>query len=80
MAREGEQAALKIAALIQIIGKAGLVTNPPREIGFLRGYFEKSVSLMLAQNGGRLPIPVPGPAPAAPVAAAPVPEGAAAAT
>lgn len=75
MARDGEQAALKIAALIQIIGKAGLVTNPPREIGFLRGYFEKSVSLMLAQNGGRLPIPVPGPAPAAPApeAAAPAP-------
>ncbi len=73
LARDGEQAALKIAGLIQIIGKAGLVTNPPSEIGFLRGYFEKAVSLMLAQNNGRLPIPVPGGAPNAP---APAPEAA----
>jgi hypothetical protein len=69
LARDGEQAALKIAAVIQIIGKAGLVTNPPSEIGFLRGHFEKAISLLLAQNGGRLPIPVPG-APAGSSAAA----------
>jgi hypothetical protein len=65
LAREGEQAALKLAALIQVIGNAGLVTNPPSEIGFLRGHFEKAISLLLAQNGGRLPIPVAGAAPGA---------------
>jgi hypothetical protein len=63
LARDGEQAALKLAALIQVIGSAGLVTNPPSEIGFLRGHFEKAISLLLAQNGGKLPIPVAGAAP-----------------
>ena len=58
LAREGEQRALEVAAVIQAIASAGLVTNPPRDIPFLRSFFEKAVALMIAQGGGRLRIPV----------------------
>lgn len=63
--REGEDKALQIAALTKVISEAGLITNPPREIPFLRGYFEKAVSLLALQNQGRIRIPVPAGAPAA---------------
>jgi hypothetical protein len=56
--REGEGKALQISALTKVISEAGLITNPPREIPFLRGYFEKAVSLLALQNQGRLRIPV----------------------
>jgi hypothetical protein len=57
--REGEETALQIAALAKVAAEAGLITNPPREIPFLRGYFEKAVSLLAMQNQGRIRIPVP---------------------
>jgi hypothetical protein len=57
--REGEEKALQIAALAKVAAEAGLITNPPREIPFLRGYFEKAVSLLAMQNQGRIRIPVP---------------------
>jgi hypothetical protein len=57
--REGEARALQLAALTKVVSEAGLITNPPHEIPFLRGYFEKAVSLMAMQNQGRLRIPVP---------------------
>jgi hypothetical protein len=63
--REGEEKALQIAALNKVISEAGLITNPPREIPFLRGYFEKAISLLALQNQGRIRIPIPPPAPAA---------------
>ncbi|HKY39512.1 MAG TPA: hypothetical protein VJN18_26415 [Polyangiaceae bacterium] len=59
--RDGEAKALQISALTKVISEAGLITNPPREIPFLRGYFEKAVSLLALQNQGRLRIPVPPP-------------------
>jgi hypothetical protein len=59
--REGEEKALQIAGLAKVISEAGLITNPPHEIPFLRGYFEKAVSLLALQNQGRLRIPVPPP-------------------
>lgn len=59
LAREGEDAALQIAALGKVVAEAGLITNPPRDIPFLRGYFEKAVSLLALQNQGRIRIPVP---------------------
>ncbi|HVY26913.1 MAG TPA: hypothetical protein VHB79_10185 [Polyangiaceae bacterium] len=65
--REGEEKALQIAALAKVASEAGLITNPPREIPFLRGYFEKAVSVLAMQNQGRIRIPVP------PQAAAPTP-------
>jgi hypothetical protein len=62
--REGEEIGLQLAALAKVSAEAGLITNPPHEIPFLRGYFEKAVSLLAMQNQGRLRIPVP-PRPAA---------------
>ncbi len=59
LAREGEATALQIAALAKVVEEAGLITNPPHEIPFLRGYFEKAVSLLAMQNQGRIRIPVP---------------------
>lgn len=65
LAREGEATALQIAALAKVVEEAGLITNPPHEIPFLRGYFEKAVSLLAMQNQGRIRIPVPPRAPEA---------------
>lgn len=59
VAREGESVGLKLAATIQCIESAGLVTDPPRDIPFLRAFFEKAVQLLMARNGGRLNIPIP---------------------
>lgn len=59
LSREGEEKALQISALAKVAAEAGLITNPPREIPFLRGYFEKAVSLLAMQNQGRIRIPVP---------------------
>ena len=59
--REGEEKALQIAALATVAAEAGLITNPPRDVPFLRGYFEKAVSLMAMQNQGRIRIPIPKP-------------------
>lgn len=63
LARDGEAQALQVAALAKVVGEAGLITNPPRDIPFLRGYFEKAVSLLAMQNQGRIRIPVPPRAP-----------------
>jgi hypothetical protein len=58
-AREGESTALKLAATIQVVQKCGLVTDPPQDVPFLRAFFEKAISVMMAQSGGKLDIPVP---------------------
>lgn len=81
LAREGEQRALEVAATITSIQHRGLITDAPHELGFLKGFFEKAVSLMLAQGGGSLRIPVPNrppaeaPAPADAPPDAPTPTG-----
>lgn len=59
LAREGEHRALQIAATIKVIEKCGLVTDPPRDVPFLRAFFDKAISVMAAQGGGKLRIPVP---------------------
>jgi hypothetical protein len=59
LAREGEQRALEVVAAMKMIEKCGLVTDPPRDVPFLKAFFDKAVALMLAQGGGRLRIPVP---------------------
>lgn len=59
LGREGETRALEVAATMKVIESAGLITDPPRDIPFLRGFFEKAVSLLLAQGGGKLRVPVP---------------------
>lgn len=76
LAREGESRALEISAVIKVVEKCGLVTNPPRDVPFLRAFFDKAVALMLAQGGGRLRIPMP---PGAIAKDATVPSGGAAA-
>ncbi|MBE7479378.1 MAG: hypothetical protein HS104_05250 [Polyangiaceae bacterium] len=69
LAREGEQKALEVAATISCIESRGILSDAPHEVGFLKGFFEKAVSLLLAQGGGSLRIPVrakpaePAPAP-----------------
>ena len=56
--RAGEQPALEVVAAIKAIRAAGLITNPPHEVAFLRAFFDKAVGLMVAQGGGQLRIPV----------------------
>lgn len=72
LAREGEQKALEVAATISCIESRGILTDAPHEVGFLKGFFEKAVSLLLAQGGGSLRIPVRG-KPAEPAAPEPAP-------
>ena len=59
LAREGEQKALDVVAAMKMTEKAGLITDPPHEVPFLRAFFEKAVSIMVAQGKGALRIPIP---------------------
>jgi hypothetical protein len=69
LSREGEVRTLDVVATMKNISNAGLITNPPHEIGFLRAFFDKAISALAYQDGGRLRIPMaPGSAPDAAVA------------
>ena len=59
LAREGETKALEVVACTKVIARAGLITDPPHEVGFLRGFFEKGMSALIAQSGGNLRLPIP---------------------
>lgn len=59
--RLGELAGLQVAAVIHVIQGAGLITNPPSDVKFLTGYFDKALALLAAQQGGQLRIPIPRP-------------------
>ncbi len=59
LARQGELAALQVAGVIQVIQGAGLITNPPSDVKFLTGYFDKALALLAARQGGQLRIPIP---------------------
>lgn len=63
LSQHGEGEAMKVAATIQVIRSCGLVTNPPRDVPFLRAFFEKAIALASMQQGGQLKIPVPSRAP-----------------
>jgi hypothetical protein len=65
ISRLGELAGLQVAAVIHVIQGAGLITNPPSDVKFLTGYFDKALALLAAQQGGQLRIPIPRPANAA---------------
>jgi hypothetical protein len=56
--REGETRALEVAAVMKLVGQAGLITDPPHEVPFLRAFFEKAISILAAQGQGKLRIPV----------------------
>lgn len=62
--REGHNATVEVVAAMQVIAECGLITNPPHEVGFLRGFFDKAVAVLLAQGQGSLRIPVRQVAPA----------------
>jgi hypothetical protein len=68
LSREGRSVAVAVIAAMRAIGDCGLITNPPHEVGFLRGFFDKAIAVLLAQGQGSLRIPVQNPAaaPAAP--------------
>ena len=78
LARLGEHAGLQVAAVIHVIRGAGLITNPPSDVKFLTGYFDKALAILAAQQGGQLRIPIPRPAGAASPAEGAPAEGAAA--
>lgn len=59
LAREGESMALRVSAVMQCIKDAGLITDPPSEIPFLKAFFDKAVAYMLAEGKGSLRIPIP---------------------
>ena len=59
LSREGEVRTLEVVATMKNIRDAGLITNPPHEVGFLRAFFDKAVSALAYQDGGRLRIPIP---------------------
>src|SRR5687768_16562240 len=64
LARLGEDAARQLNAVIQTIRAAGLITNPPSDVGFLSAFFDKGMAVIAAQQGGRLRVPIPAPLPA----------------
>src|SRR3954471_752684 len=59
LSREGEVRTLEVVATMKNIRAAGLITNPPHEVGFLRAFFDKAISAMAYQDGGRSRIPIP---------------------
>jgi hypothetical protein len=58
LSREGEAAALEVLATMRVITDAGLITNPPHQIAFLRAFFDKAIAVLLSQGQGNLQIPV----------------------
>lgn len=61
LATQGELRALEVVATIRRIEAAGLITDPPHEVPFLRLYFEKGLMALASQGGGKLQVPVPQP-------------------
>lgn len=59
----GELRALEVVAAMRSIESAGLITDPPHEVPFLRSFFEKALMAMAYQSGGRLRVPRPEAAP-----------------
>jgi hypothetical protein len=72
LARAGKERAADTIAVAQATVAAGLITSPPHEIPFLRGFFQKALAILAQRSGGQLSIPVP----VAPGGEAPPPPGA----
>ncbi len=58
LSRAGEQTALEVVATMKAVEQCGLITDPPHEVPFLRGFFDKAVAYLVAQGKGSLRIPV----------------------
>ncbi|HEU4410532.1 MAG TPA: hypothetical protein VFS43_35080 [Polyangiaceae bacterium] len=61
--RLGPARARDALAVREAVLRAGLITEPPRDIPFLRFFFDKAVMLMASRTGGQLRVPVPQRAP-----------------
>ncbi len=61
LSSHGEVRALEVVATMKAIEAAGLITNPPHEVPFLRAFFEKAVLTLAMQNGGKLTVPMSAP-------------------
>lgn len=59
LARDGEERALDVVAAMKAIEKTGLITDPPRDVAFLRAFFDKAIAVLLAQGNGQLRVPIP---------------------
>lgn len=59
LGREGEAKALEVVGTMKVVQRCGLITNAPRENGFLRGFFEKGIQALAMQTKGELKIPMP---------------------
>lgn len=68
--RVGDERALDVIAVRAAVLNAGLITQPPREIPFLRGFFDKSLAILAAQSAGQVNIPIPNRQSAGPVLSA----------
>jgi hypothetical protein len=64
LSSRGEVRALEVVATMKAIENAGLITNPPHEVPFLRAFFEKAVLTLAMRNGGKLTVPMADRAPA----------------
>jgi hypothetical protein len=58
LATQGEVRALEVVATIKRIEQAGLITDAPNEVPFLRAFFDKALATLAVQGGGRLQVPV----------------------
>jgi hypothetical protein len=58
LGRDGKEKALEVVAAIGAIERSGLITDPPREVPFLRAFFDKALAVLAAQGGGQLRVPV----------------------
>jgi hypothetical protein len=59
LARVGRERAAEVMSTAAAVVAAGLITSPPHEIPFLRGFFQKALAILASQQGGQLSIPVP---------------------
>jgi hypothetical protein len=59
LARVGRERAAEVMGVAAAVVAAGLITSPPHEIPFLRGFFQKALAILASQQGGQLSIPVP---------------------
>ena len=59
LARTGRERAAEVMGTASAVVAAGLITSPPHEIPFLRGFFQKALAILASQQGGQLSIPVP---------------------
>jgi len=59
LVRSGRERASEVIVTAAAVRSAGLITSPPHEIPFLRGFFQKALAILATQSGGQLSVPVP---------------------